>query len=64
MSLKRFANLSASLRKARKDLPLSETGRAQAARLRDELARLRFSRIFCSDLKVFVPRTSFKKEVC
>lgn len=32
------------------DLPLSEAGRLQAARLRDELACIPLSRIFCSDL--------------
>ncbi len=40
------------------DLPLSETGRVQAACLRDQLACMRFSRIFCSDLirSVFTAR--------
>ena len=32
------------------DLPLSENGRAQAARLRDELSCIPFSGVFCSDL--------------
>lgn len=33
------------------DWPLSDTGRKQAARLRDELACTEFSAIFCSDLE-------------
>lgn len=32
------------------DLPLNDTGVLQAARLREELAGLEFSRIYCSDL--------------
>ncbi len=32
------------------DLPLNEVGRVQAARLRDELAGIKLSRVFCSDL--------------
>ncbi|HPZ43715.1 MAG TPA: alpha-ribazole phosphatase [Bacillota bacterium] len=32
------------------DLPLSDSGRAQAARLRDELSCVPFSSVFCSDL--------------
>lgn len=32
------------------DLPLSDTGKKQAARLRDKLACVEFSEIFCSDL--------------
>lgn len=33
------------------DLPLSDAGKKQAARLRDELAGVEFSGIFCSDLE-------------
>lgn len=32
------------------DLPLNDTGRKQAARLRDELAHVPFTTIYCSDL--------------
>lgn len=44
------------------DIPLNDYGRQQAARLRDELANVPFSRIFCSDLARSISTASIISE--